>query len=1063
MGQPSRHPEAHLPRLRTRRWLALTIVAIVSIATALAAVAAPASRPSPADDAGLPFIHNFDPAEYGGSPQNWSITQDRDGVIYVGNAEDGVLTFDGVRWRRIQIPDQLVVRSLAAMPDGRIYAGTVGDFGWLGRAPDGRMTYHSLLDKVPRDARDFSDVWSIHVTDDGVYFATVKYLFHLQGGKIRVIKPATSFHLTFTIEGRLYARVVDRGLMRMVDDKLQMFPGGQLFADKRIYALLPWPADGGHPGGLLAGTRSHGWFVFDGKDWKAWHTDAKAALDKAAIYGATRLADGRIAVATLQGGLFLLDAQGHLLRHLTRSSGLTTGMVLALYQDRQRGLWLATGNGVTRIDVDLPLTHFGERSGLLGGAVDITRHDGSLYVGTFEGLFRLLPGSAGSDARFERLPAVTGQVWSLLSMDGQLLAAGTDGVFAVDPDGNARQLESVAPHTVASALLQRSRQNPARVFVGYRDGLGSLLWSGGKWIDEGRIAGFKGDPRSLFQDGKGGLWMGLWTGGVVHLDLPADWQGPQNPRPPALRSYDTASGLPDTGVSVASVGGNVRFLTSKGIYRFDPANHHFAPDPAFRDLFGGAPRGIATLYQDREGALWMYTTNSAAGLRETGRAVRVDGKWQWRVTPLQPIAGNDVFVFHEDADGVVWMGGYKGVFRYDRSRHAGVDTPFRVLIREVAARDGRALDTRGGNASASEIPYAQNALRFEFAAPSFDFSSANTFQVLLQGIDRGWSPWSGDAYRDYTNIREGDYRFRVRARNVYGEEGTEAVFDFRVLPPWYRTWWAWMIWVAAGVLVVGLLLRWRSAALRRRNQELAALVEQRTAELQKANSALAEQSVTDPLTGLKNRRYLYDHIAQDIAVSRRDCQQRQRGRQSLPLNTGILFLMVDIDHFKQVNDTHGHAAGDSVLRQFRDILRAVVRETDIAVRWGGEEFLIAARFALPDAGPGFAERIRAAVAAHSFDLGDGRSVRCTCSVGFATYPMVEDDPDQLGWEQVVNLADECLYAAKRHGRNAWSGVLSGASSCEGDIRTALRESLERFPEPGPLPVAASWARPKAGD
>jgi diguanylate cyclase (GGDEF)-like protein len=331
--------------------------------------------------------------------------------------------------------------------------------------------------------------------------------------------------------------------------------------------------------------------------------------------------------------------------------------------------------------------------------------------------------------------------------------------------------------------------------------------------------------------------------------------------------------------------------------------------------------------------------------------------------------------------------------------------------------------------------------------------------VLLQGIDRNWSPWSDDAYRDYTNIHEGEYRFRVRARNVYGEEGTEATFDFRVLPPWYRAPWAWAIWIASGLLVIALLLRWRSAALRRRNRELAALVEQRTTELRTANAALAEQSVTDPLTGLKNRRYLYDHIAQDIAMARRNSRDRHHGHPELPLNSEILFLMVDIDHFKQINDTYGHAAGDRVLQQFRDLLLSVTRETDIPIRWGGEEFLIVARFALPDVGPQYAERIRAAVAAHPFELGEGRSIERTCSIGFATYPIIDDQPDCLTWEQVVNLADECLYAAKRHGRNAWVGVMPLSSCPEGKATDALRASLAQLPGPGPLPIRASWVQP----
>ena len=1019
-----------------------------------------------ATEAGLPFIHNFEPAEYGGAPQNWAVTQGLDGVIYVGNVEDGVLMFDGTRWQRVPVPNRVVVRSLATGSDGRVYVGTVGDFGYLKPDMSGRLAYVSLLELVPPAQRNFSDVWDIHVSGKDVYFDTASRVFHLHDGQVIAITPQTSFHLGFLIDGTVYIREVDRGLMRIVDDKLQPVAGGEVFADKRIYALLPWRGNGARPGQLLAGTRSNGWFVFDGTGWKPWRIETDAALGDAAIYGTIWLTDGRLAVATLRDGLFLLGKDGRLLRHLTRATGLDTNVVLGLMQDRQHGLWLATDQGIARVDVDLPMTHFGERSGLQGSVLATTRHDDTLFAGTSEGLFRLVT-DVGGEAHFEQQPGVPGWNFSLLSFDDQLLAANNDGVFSVGADGSAHALLDArsAKHAVAAQPLLRSRRQPSRVFVGYPDGVGTLRWSGSRWIDEGLVAGTSGQTLSFGQDTAGHLWLALYPEGLDRLSLPDDWQGPGDPRAVKVEHFGTSAGLPTGQQTIVTIDGQVRFATSHGVYHFDAARRRFAADAEFDDLFPGGARQINAVHQDRSGTLWMYTIDNRSGIKETGRAQRVNGRWKWTVAPLQPISGTGTYFFHDDPDGVVWLGGDKGLFRYDTTQTSPDDVPFSTLIREVSAHDGRVLFTDQPD-KVPEIPYGQNALRFEFAAPSFDFFRANSFQVLLQGVDAGWSSWSDNAFRDYTNIHEGEYRFRVRARNVYGEQGKEATFDFRVLPPWYRTPWAWTIWIASGLLGIALILRWRSAALRRRNHELEALVEQRTGELaqanralQHSNEALAEQSVTDPLTGLKNRRYLYDHIAQDVAMSRRHGQDRSRGRGELPLNSDILFLMVDIDHFKQINDTYGHAAGDLVLQQIRGILLSVTRETDIAIRWGGEEFLIVARFALPDVGPQFAERVRATVAGHDFDVGEGRTIRRTCSVGFATYPICDDDLDRLSWEQVVNLADECLYAAKRHGRNAWAGVMPLQATPDGEVIEALRASLAQLPDSGPLPVRASWMQP----
>lgn len=1053
---------------RRRRFIhVLALVACCLVAgPVLAAPALAAVAPAAPIEAGLPLIHNFDPRSYGAAAQNWSLAQDRQGVIYVGNVEGAVLAFDGARWQRIPVPNRATVRSLALGADGRIYVGTVGDLGYLKPDASGQLAFVSLLDKIPPSERDFADVWSIHPTADGVFFATATQLFRYRNGTMDVWKPRTSFHLSFLVDGTLYIREVGVGLMQLDGERLELSPDGSRFADEKIYALLPWRGPGAQAGDLLVGTRRQGWFIRHDDRYRPWATEADAAIRTGQLYNASWLADGRLAAGTLRGGLFLLDTQGRLLRTLTRSSGLTTNMMLAQLQDREGGLWIAAGNGITRIDIDSPLTHFGERSGLLDGVQALQRHAGTLYAGTSDGLYRL---ASGADAHFERIRQVTGQIWGFAEIDDQLLVASSDGVFDLVGSTFRQLLDTRQTALSTSALaLRLSKRDPARVFVGYQDGIGTLRREGDRWVNEGRIAGVRQEVRGIRQDADGHLWLSLWVGGAIRLSLPPDWQGPRDGRAVKVERFGTRSGLPAEQNDLVTIDGKLRFTTAHGIYRFDAADARFSRDPAFAGLFPGGPQQVDVLHQDRHGDLWMYAVTGTGGPKEAGRAIRTGNGWRWEADPLQPLAGIDMAVFMDDADGTVWMGGDKGLFRYRASRSVPQDTQLHTLLRMVTGQDGRVpFADHLAVADTPKIPYAQNSIRFEFALPNYDHFDANQYQLWLQGLDRGWSPWSGDAYRDYTNLPEGRYRLHVRARDVYGRQGREATFDFRILPPWYRTAWAWLLWIASGVLALSLLMRWRSTTLRRRNRKLTTLVTQRTAELaranqalQQANEALAQQIITDPLTGLKNRRYLNDHIEHDLAAVRRHCRNPQANGPGQLSLAHLLFLMVDIDHFKQINDSHGHATGDRVLLQFRDVLLSVTRESDTPVRRGGEEFLIVARFAPPDAGPQFAERIRAAVANHRFDPGNGQHLRLTCSIGFASYPFFADEPDRLNWEQVVDIADGCLYAAKRRGRNAWAGVAPMASPPAGSAIDALRETLARMPEPGPLPVLTSWTCPE---
>lgn len=194
-------------------------------------------------------------------------------------------------------------------------------------------------------------------------------------------------------------------------------------------------------------------------------------------------------------------------------------------------------------------------------------------------------------------------------------------------------------------------------------------------------------------------------------------------------------------------------------------------------------------------------------------------------------------------------------------------------------------------------------------------------------------------------------------------------------------------------------------------------------ELRAKNEILENLSLTDQLTGLRNRHYLVKFLESDIALALRShCGQPALAR--LPEDSNLLFFMLDIDFFKAVNDEYGHSAGDQILVNMKTILETIFRNSDFLIRWGGEEFLIISRFSNRSAAPIVAERLRLAVENFEFKLKSGLVIKKTCSIGFACFPYLVGDPLALGWMQVVDIADMCLYAAKKTQRNCWVGVES---------------------------------------
>ncbi len=221
---------------------------------------------------------------------------------------------------------------------------------------------------------------------------------------------------------------------------------------------------------------------------------------------------------------------------------------------------------------------------------------------------------------------------------------------------------------------------------------------------------------------------------------------------------------------------------------------------------------------------------------------------------------------------------------------------------------------------------------------------------------------------------------------------------------------------AALMLVAGLVAYWRRVLRTRRAETL---------------------STTDPLTGVRNRRYLEQIIAGEVAGSlRRHRSAAEQG--SAPEDADLACLLLDIDHFKQVNDTYGHAVGDRLLVEMARALERVCRGSDVVVRWGGEEFLILGRFADRSHTAAHAERLRRVVERLAVPVGEagGPTLRVTCSIGYAVFPLDVQHPEALSWDEIVRVADRALYAAKRGGRNQCSGHLAPGPALVAEPRPA---------------------------
>jgi len=785
-------------------------------------------------NSGVKFFENCDPKIKGLNPQNWSVVQDSRGVIYVGN-HGGLLEFDGVVWRNITVPN-LTVRSMAFDNNGTLYIGGNNEIGFFTRDENGSLIYTSLKNRLKDTQRNFSWVWKTYSTKEGVYFHTSKFLFRWNPGqkKIKTWESGSTYPGSCACGEKLFVRQERIGLMQMLNDSLELVPGGEAFAEEGIYTMAPYDTAAQK---LLIGTRSKGFYIYDGKTFASFPTAVDEYLKEKELLCGIRLksSPGDFALATHRGGLVIIDSNGNLKYIFDKNSGIQDDNVWYVFEDSRGNLWLALNNGIAKIEYASPFSFYDDRSDLPGLVQTVVKHGKILYAGTSKGLYFL-----ASANKFRPVPGISSPCWALLSTGNSLLAAASDGVFPVDDKNNTHR-EILNAN---SYVLHRSQKDPNRVWVGTNQGLVSLYLKDGGWVEENRFKDIPQEIKTIVEDKKGFLWLGTPAMGILKVDFPGEGKITN----PVVHRYHTTEGLPTGEINVYMAAGHVIFATVKGIYRFEKKDKRFIPDSTLGDRFAGGSRIVFRIARDRHNHIWFHSgdVNFHAVPGANGFNILENG-------PLLRLPPDQANTIYPDPGGdMVWFACNKGLTCYDTRIKKESPPDFSTYIREVEINgmplfyDTETSRYKPGKNREEPFPvidFKDRNIRFRFAAPFFEAESRTRYRCFLEGYDEGWSDWSSETWKDYTNIDSGLNRFRVQAMNVYENISREAVFQFKVLPPWYKTWWAFAVYVITAFLVLFQVVKWRSGKLQREKQKLEQIVKERTKEINEKNSQLEIQTL----------------------------------------------------------------------------------------------------------------------------------------------------------------------------------------------------------------------------
>ena len=1049
-----------------------------------------------------------------------SMLQDNQGFMWFGT-EDGLNRFDGYEFHVYShdpanadsLADDYVV-SLAQDGDGNIWVGThVGGLSRWIRNTDSFETYRH--DPANPSSLPSDRVRTLMVDSKGRLWVGTRdaglALFDEQSKSfVRYVNDAAD--PTSLSDGHIYAIAEDQsgGIwvgtdagLNILNPELGSFSfyrnkegDAASLSDDRVRAItvgrndLIWVGTLG--GGLSRFDQSTGTFVHYRHD-----PDSFSSISSDRVRSILEDDAGRLWVGTVAGLNLLHRDTGRFSRYAsdeTSVDSLPGNDVWTLLQDRGGILWVGTqAGGLAKWNPrSWSFGHYaaepGDPAGLNHSMITAFTEDrnGQLWIGTFGGGINVLDRSAGEYSHFRSNQTSAGGLPS-------------DRVMALLRD----RTDAIWIGTLDKGL---SRFNPAtRSFTSFRhdpDNEHSLSSDG---------------VMSLFEDSRGNIWVGTFNGGLDMYQRdtgsftrhPADPEGLKGPGSARI----TCVAEDGEGAIWAGTDGG-------GLSRFDPVSDTWMNfgNTAGSDVGLGA-ESVFSLHVDASGRLWIGTVGG--GLATLEGLSTTTGKATFRRYSIEDGLPNDVvYGIESDGAGMLWLSTNKGLSKFDPrtgnfenfSRSHGLQGdefnfgahfssptgalafgglngfnlffPARLqrgmepppIVLTSILKLNQPIKDQGPISllKTLELGYRDDMVTFEFAALDFTAPQENTFQYKLEGFNKNWVDVGRHHRVSFTNLDAGDYVLRVKATSSDGVVSTANLdFPVAVAPAPWETWWAYTGYVLAVCLIAAGI--WR--AQRRRlemeadySTQLKHEVEEQTrnladqnARLEDMNNMLLEASLTDSLTGLRNRRFLFEQVTKDIAMVRRRYLELEEGIENIKV-FDLAFMMVDLDHFKAINDSCGHLAGDQVLLEIRDVFLKVVRDSDIVIRWGGDEFLIIARDSDPEKAQVLADRIRAAVADAVFSLPDGQIVRTTCSIGFACYPFVRSHPDRVTWEQLLTLADGALYEAKKAERNSWVGYLSTPESVEvPDLYSAIRDRSEELVAQGHLRIRSSFNENMPGE
>lgn len=754
-------------------------------------------------------VVNYNRHEYGASNQNWMIDQHDNGWMYFANNK-GLLEFDGVYWNLYPIANHSKARSIKVGKDNKIYTGGLREFGYFAPNRLGGLDYTSLSSKLP--AKKISNIWKVLVTDHKVYYQGDSRFFCYADGKLSTVD-CNGVAFSEVINNKIYFTNTI-GLYHLYKGKPRLVPGSTFIGKLNIVALLPWQ------GKIILITANHGIYLYDGEKFTRPFTSIESSLTDRTISCAA-IHNQMFAIGTIDSGLHLFNIYKNTEEKISIANGLQNKSQLSLKFDKDGNLWLGLDNGIDYIAFNTPLFFLNSKQSSIGAGYCSSLLAGKLFLGTNQGVYSsTVPSSTNVSVSLTPIAGMSGQVHCMYQYDNLLFCGGRR--FLAYTDGKHT---TIVPSQRGIWQMQAvSNHNADIIVMGSYWGLKVMRKVAGAWTYTNNIKGFDISSKSMYVEPESNnIWIANKTDGIWRVTTDLNFTKVLH-----KKCYNNQLLPAGDNAFITRIANNIVIASHHGLFRYNAKDDRLEPFTQLEKRLGGH-HCYTYLKQESNGELW-YVCQGELKRTYTGEATS------------QPFLSDNMIEDFEHVNQLSYnqaiVGTEDGFVMIDNAVKDIKSMPIPHLqIRKLYVTNGRDSLAYGmsfaNNDTPLNIKYRDNSVRIEYSASNYNRLQAVTYSYRLKGFTDKWSDYTTNTRKEYTDLPEGKYTFEVKIMPNEGGKPVISQLSFRILPPWYRSWWAYILYIIGMLLMI-------YDVFRRYKQSREKLIKQKNEELSKQKSIYEE-------------------------------------------------------------------------------------------------------------------------------------------------------------------------------------------------------------------------------